>query len=71
LAATRPPEHRNSRGHRLEKDRVLAYETLIDRVICINLTEFTIRNCRSYAPHRLGRPVAREPGLIRVAGMSP
>jgi len=54
-----------------EEDRVPAYETRVEggRVL-IDLASATKRNKKPHEPHPLARDVVREPGPIRVAGIS-
>jgi len=54
-----------------EDDRVPRHDLKEeDGVLFVNLTALTTRNRKPHAPHRLVRPVKREPGPLRVAGIS-
>jgi len=54
-----------------EEDRVPSYELREhDGRLLINSAQATPRNRAPHEPHRLARPVHREPGRVRVAGIS-
>ena len=54
-----------------EEDRVPAYETRVEgNRVMVDLTSATKRNKKPHEPHPLSREVVREPGPIRVAGIS-
>lgn len=54
-----------------EEDRVPSYETKIENGhLFVNLTPRTPRHKLPHPPHRLARAVVREPGPIRVVGIS-
>jgi nitrite reductase/ring-hydroxylating ferredoxin subunit/multimeric flavodoxin WrbA len=54
-----------------EEDRVPRYETRVEGArLFVNLVPATVRNRKPHAPHPLARPVARDPGPVRVAGIS-
>ncbi|HEY8142513.1 MAG TPA: Rieske 2Fe-2S domain-containing protein, partial [Kofleriaceae bacterium] len=54
-----------------EDDKVPAYAVKVEagRVL-IDIASVTRRNKKPHAPHPLARPVVRQPGPIRVAGIS-
>lgn len=54
-----------------EEDRVPRYELRTENdELLINLEAATKRNRKPHAPHPLARPVKREPGPIRIVGIS-
>jgi nitrite reductase/ring-hydroxylating ferredoxin subunit/multimeric flavodoxin WrbA len=54
-----------------EQDQVPAYETKIENGrLFIDLSSATKRKKQPHAPHPLARPVVRQPGPIRVVGIS-
>lgn len=54
-----------------EEDRVPSHEVRIeDGRLLVNLEPRTPRHKKPHAPHPLARPVKRDPGPIRVAGLS-
>lgn len=64
--------HRTGEGEPgSEEDRVPSYETKIENGhLFVNLTPRTPRHKLPHPPHRLARAVVREPGPIRVVGIS-
>lgn len=54
-----------------EEDRVPRYEVcVVDGRVLVDPRRATKRNRKPHAPHPLSRPVGREPGPIRVVGLS-
>ena len=54
-----------------EEDCVPRYESRVENGrLLVDLASATKRNKRPHPPHPLARPVVREPGVIRVAGIS-
>ncbi len=54
-----------------EDDRVPSYEVRVENGrLLLNLEPLTQRHKSPHAPHPLARPVRREPGPMRVAGLS-
>ena len=54
-----------------EEDHVPSYEVKVeDGRLLVNLDPLTKRHKSAHAPHLLARPVKREPGPVRVAGIS-
>ncbi len=54
-----------------ETDQVPVYPTKIEQGrLYIDLSSATRRKKQPHAPHPLARPIVRQPGLIRVAGIS-
>jgi nitrite reductase/ring-hydroxylating ferredoxin subunit/multimeric flavodoxin WrbA len=54
-----------------EGDRVPSHEVRVENGrLLVNLTPLATRHKEPHAPHPLARPVVREPGPLRVAGIS-
>jgi nitrite reductase/ring-hydroxylating ferredoxin subunit/multimeric flavodoxin WrbA len=54
-----------------EEDRVPSYATkVVDGRVLVDANARTQRHKKPHAPHPLARPVRREPGPVRVAGIS-
>lgn len=54
-----------------EEDRVPSYELRVEHGrLLVNLAPLTPRHKQPHAPHPLARPVVRQPGALRVAGIS-
>ena len=54
-----------------EEDRIPSHEVRLENGrLLVNLTPLTTRHKQPHPPHPLARPVVREPGALRVVGIS-
>jgi nitrite reductase/ring-hydroxylating ferredoxin subunit/multimeric flavodoxin WrbA len=64
--------HRTGKGEPgFEEDRVPSYTVKVENGrVLVDLGSATPRTRKPHAPHPLARPVSREPGVVRVVGIS-